>query len=70
MASRLPRCPLVPAALIGQLGVDRRFARQSLGSALLFDAITRATNADPAVFALIVDTLDVGAAKFYQHFGF
>ncbi|HXQ51238.1 MAG TPA: GNAT family N-acetyltransferase [Stellaceae bacterium] len=69
-ASRLPRYPVVSAALIGQLAVDLRYAKRSSGSALLFDAIVRAGRADPAVFALIVDARDQTAASFYRHFGF
>jgi ribosomal protein S18 acetylase RimI-like enzyme len=70
IGKRLPRYPLVPAALIGRLAVDRRFRGRSLGAALLFDAISRVGRADPAAFALIVDAKDEGAAGFYAHFGF
>jgi ribosomal protein S18 acetylase RimI-like enzyme len=70
VAGRLPRYPLVPAALIGRLAVDRRHAGRGLGSALLYDALSRAAGADPAVFALIVDAKDDGTAAFYERFGF
>lgn len=70
LSRRLPRYPVLPAVLVGRLAVDRRFARRSLGAALLYDAIARALKADPAVFALIVDAKDENAAKFYEHFGF
>jgi ribosomal protein S18 acetylase RimI-like enzyme len=69
-AKRLPRYPVLPAALIGRLAVDHRYRKRSLGSALLFDAIKRAMPADPAIFALVVDAKDDAAAAFYRHFGF
>jgi ribosomal protein S18 acetylase RimI-like enzyme len=67
---RLPRYPVLPAALIGRLAVDRNFRGQQLGSALLFDAILRALRADPAVLTLIVDAKDDAAAAFYRRHGF
>jgi ribosomal protein S18 acetylase RimI-like enzyme len=69
-ARKLPRYPVLPAALIGRLAVDRRHQGQQLGAALLFDAITRAIRADAAVFALVVDAKDEAAARFYRHHGF
>jgi ribosomal protein S18 acetylase RimI-like enzyme len=69
-AKRLPRYPIVPAALVGRLAVDIRFAGKGLGSMLLYDAMARAADAAPAVFAVIVDAKDDRAAKFYQRFGF
>lgn len=70
IARRLPRYPVLPAVLIGRLAVDRHFARQSLGSALLYDAIARTMAADAAVFAIIVDAKNEIAANFYRRFGF
>jgi GNAT superfamily N-acetyltransferase len=69
-ARKLPRYPVLPAALIGRLAVDRRYQGKQLGAALLYDAITRATRADAAVFALLVDANDETAARFYRHHGF
>ncbi len=69
-AKKLPRYPSIPAALVGRLAVDSRFAGRALGSALLYDAATRAANSGPAVFALLVEAKDEGAAGFYRHFGF
>jgi GNAT superfamily N-acetyltransferase len=69
-ARKLPRTPVLPAALIGRLAVDRRWQGRQLGAALLFDAIARAIRADAAVFALIVDAKDEAAAQFYRHHGF
>lgn len=70
LSRRLPRYPLLPAALIGRLAVDLRYARRSLGSALLYDAIARAMRADTAVYAIVVDAKDETAATFYARFGF
>jgi ribosomal protein S18 acetylase RimI-like enzyme len=69
-ARKLPRYPVLPAALIGRLAVDRSFQGRQLGAALLFDAIARAIRADAAVFALVVDAKDEAAARFYRHHGF
>lgn len=69
-AKRLPRYPLVPAALIGRLAVDQKFRGRRLGSALVLDAVRRAVRADPAIFALVVDAKDEKAAAFYEHLGF
>lgn len=70
IAKRLPHYPSVPAALIGRLAVDKRFRGQRLGEALLLDAVDRVLDADPAVFALVVDAKDEAAASFYRRFEF
>ena len=70
LTRRLPRYPVLPAALIGRLAIDRRYRKMSLGGALLFDAIARVLRAEPAIFAVIVDAKDEDAAAFYRHFGF
>ena len=67
-AKRLPRYPVVPAALIGRLAIDHQY--RGLGAALLFDAIARAARADTAIFAVLVDAKDDAAAAFYRHHGF
>ena len=68
---RLPRYP-VPVALLGRLGVDRRWSGQGLGSALLLDALRRVLHASNAlaVYAVVVDAKDERAQAFYEHFGF
>ena len=70
-ARRLPHYP-VPVALIGRLAVDRRWAGQGLGSALLADAAQRVVRASEAlaVYALVVDAKDERARRFYESFGF
>lgn len=67
---RLPRHPVLPAALVGRLAVDRGYHRRGLGAALLFDAIQRIARADPATFVLVVDAKDAAAVSFYKAFGF
>jgi ribosomal protein S18 acetylase RimI-like enzyme len=70
LSRKLPRYPVLPAALMGRLAVDRNYLRRSLGSALLYDAISRTMRADPGIFALVVDAKDETAANFYRRFGF
>ena len=67
---RLPRYPIIPAALIGRLAVDHRFRGQGLGAALVVDALARTMRAEPAIFALVVDAKDDAAVRFYQYLGF
>jgi len=67
---RLPRYPVVPAALIGRLAIDRQYRGRGLGAALLFDALERACRSEAAVFAVIVDAKDEQASDFYRHHGF
>lgn len=69
-AKRLPRYGVLPAGLIGRLAVDRRYVGRRLGSALIMDAVRRASSSDTAIFALIVDAKDQAAITFYQHLGF
>jgi GNAT superfamily N-acetyltransferase len=70
LLKRLPRYPVLPAALIGRLAVDRRFARKGLGGVLLADAALRVLRSETAAFALIVDAKDETAAAFYRRHGF
>lgn len=68
--TRLPRYPVLPAALVGRLAVDRRFQGRGLASALLADATKRALRGDVKTFAIIVDAKDESAAAFYRRHGF
>ena len=43
---------------------------KKLGSALLWDAVLRATRSEIAAFALVVDAKDDVAANFYRYHGF
>ncbi len=69
---RLPRCDLIPAALIGRLARDHRVRGQGVGELLLADAVARIVAAAEtlAVFAIVVDARDERAASFYRDFGF
>ncbi len=67
---RLPRYPLLPAALIGRLAVSEQHGKQGLGAAFIVDAVARTLRAEPAIFALIVDAKDDAAVRFYMHLGF
>jgi ribosomal protein S18 acetylase RimI-like enzyme len=69
-ARRPPRYGLMPAGLIGRLAVDQAFQGRRLGAALVMNAARRAANAEPAIFALIVDAKDDMAAAFYEHLQF
>ena len=67
---RLPRYPLVPAALVGRLALDRRQHGQGWGSFLLVDALRRCITSDIASFAVVVDAIDDEARAFYRHASF
>jgi GNAT superfamily N-acetyltransferase len=67
---KLPRYPLLPAALVGRLAVEQRFCRQGLGSSLIADAALRVMNGDLKAFAILVDAKDKNAAAFYRLQGF
>ena len=70
IAKKLPRYPVVPAALIGRLAVAQPHQGKGLGGVLLADAALRAARAELGVFALLVDAKDDGAQRFYEHHGF
>jgi len=67
---RLPRYPLLPAALIGRLAVDQRYQGRGIGSALLADAALRVLRSDMKALALIVEAKDEKAVAFYRLQGF
>jgi GNAT superfamily N-acetyltransferase len=70
VAKKLPRYPVVPAALLGRLAVARDYQGRGLGSVLLSDALMRAARAELGVFALVVDAKDESAQHFYERYGF
>jgi ribosomal protein S18 acetylase RimI-like enzyme len=69
LTARLPRYPVVPAALLGRLAVSAAFQRRKLGSILLIDAVTRTARADLGAFAMVVDPKDDSARQFYERHG-
>jgi GNAT superfamily N-acetyltransferase len=70
IAKKLPRYPVVPAALLGRLAVAETYQGKGLGGTLLADAILRSARTELGVFALLVDAKDAAAQRFYEHFGF
>jgi GNAT superfamily N-acetyltransferase len=70
VARKLPRYPLLPAALMGRLAVDRRRHGQRLGELLLFDAFSRALRSELASYAFLVDAKDDTAQAFYERYRF
>jgi GNAT superfamily N-acetyltransferase len=70
ITKKLPRYPLVPAALLGRLAVARAYQGHGLGGILVGDALLRTARAELGVFALLVDAKDENARRFYEHHGF
>jgi GNAT superfamily N-acetyltransferase len=71
LARKLPRHP-VPAALLGRLAVSQQAQGQGIGKMLLMDAIKRTLGVSDeiAIYAIVVDAIDVHAKSFYQQYGF
>lgn len=67
---KLPRYPVVPAALLGRLAVAKHTQGKGLGGVLLADAVLRLSRAELGIFALLVDAKDDAARRFYEHYGF
>ena len=70
LVKKLPRYPVVPAALLGRLAVASSYQGQGLGGVLLADALKRSARAEMGVFAMVVDAKDEPAQRFYEHYGF
>jgi GNAT superfamily N-acetyltransferase len=70
LAKKLPRYPVVPAALLGRLAVARSHQNRGLGGALLADALIRSARTELGVFAVVVDAKDEAALRFYEHHKF
>lgn len=62
----------VPAILLGQLAVDRRYQRQGCARSLMFFALTTAVRVsqDLGCFCVLTHPLDDGVRTFYRGFGF
>jgi len=67
----LPRYP-IPSVLLGKLAIDISAQGRGLGTALLFDALQRATRIaeEIGVFLVEVKALDENAKKFYMKYDF
>jgi GNAT superfamily N-acetyltransferase len=70
VARKLPRYPVIPAALLGRLAVSKGWQGQGLSGSLLADALLRTARTELGVFAMLVDAKDDAAHRFYEHFGF
>ena len=72
MARKLPRHPVVPAALIGRLAVSRAAQKHGVGPLLLANAIKRTllVSDQIAIYAMVVDAINDDAIEFYKQFGF
>ena len=68
---KLPKLP-VPAALLGQLAVDRSVQGQHLGEHLLMDALHRVTITAQSIGIrlIVVHATDDTARRFYERYGF
>lgn len=71
-SKKLPRYPIVPAALIGRLAVGLPYRGTGLGAHLLLDALARIidVNNEVATHAIVVDAKGEAAASFYRKYGF
>jgi len=69
---KLPRYPVMGATLIGRLARDLAFRGKGLGEILLIDAlkVALATSEKIASVAVLVDSKDDNATRFYSGFGF
>ena len=69
---RLPRYPMMPAALLGRLAVASSHRGMGLGEHLLIDVLHRVLrlSKDIAIHAIVVDALDSTAADFYASYDF
>jgi len=70
LVKKLPRYPVVPAALLGRLAVAISAQGKGLGAALLADALLRVARVDMGVYAMLVDAKDEAAQRFYEKHGF
>lgn len=67
---KLPRYPIVPAALLGRLAIAQAHRGKRLGGALMADAMMRASRSEVRCHLMLVDAKDDTAAAFYEHLGF
>lgn len=70
IVKKLPRYPVVPAALLGRLAAAQLHQGRGLGGVLLADALKRSARTELGVFAMVVDAKDDNTQRFYEHFGF
>ena len=68
---KLPKYSLIPAALMGRLGVDEKHQDHRIGEILLMDGLERSYvhSSQVASFAVVVDAKE-SAVEFYRRYGF
>ena len=71
-AAQRNRPAAIPALLLGQLAVDRRYQGQGHARSMLFFALTTAVrlSRDMGCFCVFTHPLDDGVRAFYRGFGF
>lgn len=71
-AKHLPRYPLLPATLLGRLGVDNSQKGKRFGELMLVDALKKSLDVamQVASLAVIAEALDEEAVSFYMKYGF
>jgi len=71
-AKKLPRYPLLPATLLGRLGVSQNHRGRKLGRLLLMDALYRSwkNTAEVASVGVVAEAYDDTARDFYLHHEF
>lgn len=71
-AERRNRPDPIPAALLGQLAVDRRYQGRGYARSLMFFALTTSVrfSNDIGCFCVLTHPLDDGVRAFYRSFGF
>lgn len=72
VARKLPRCPNVPATLLGRLAANHHLRGRGIGELLLMDAFRRvlANTLEIASALIVVDTKDERARNFYLRHDF
>jgi len=63
LIKKLPRYPLVPAALLGRIAIAASSQGKGLGAALLADAFLRVARVEMGVYAMLVDAKDEAAQR-------
>ena len=69
---KLPKYPLIPAALLGRLAISRQHQGEKLGRLLLMDALYRGwkNSAEVASVGVVAEAFDESARAFYLHHEF
>ena len=72
IARKLPKYPVIPAALIGRLARDERARGRGVGEFLVADAVNRilGLTRSIAIFAIVVEAKSDAAVRFYESLAF